>query len=171
MRVLIITGKLASGTVRDAVSASSHEVHVHVVNTPIAAFLTPRKIISEINDINFSDGAPDMIIVPGLIPKDVKVIWEETGIPAYKGPTDAADLPIVLDMLDELELSTRKPADRLIEEEQRRRALQFIEDFENDTRKREELLERDENILIANLPVGRDFPMRVLAEVANAPSS
>lgn len=169
MKVLIITGKLASGTVREAVSASSHKIHVHVVNTPIAAFLTPRRIISELHKINFSDGAPDVIIVPGLIPKDVKVVWEQTGIPAYKGPTDAADLPIVLDMLDELELSTRKPADRLIEEEQRRRALQFIEDFENDTRKREMLLERDENILIGNLPVGRDFPMRVLAEVANAP--
>lgn len=170
MKVLIITGKLASETVREASSTSEHEVHVHVADTPIAAFLTPRRIISEIGKINFSDdGEPDILIVPGLIPKDVGIIWERTSIPAYKGPTDAADLPIVLDLLGELELSTEKPADKLIEEEQRRRALQFIEDFENDQRRISTLLERDENILVGGLPTGRDFPMRVLAEVANAP--
>src|SRR5690606_12899482 len=54
-------------------------------------------------------------------------------------------------------------------EEQRKRALKFIEDFEKDVERRKRLLERDENILVGGLPVGRDFPMRVLAEVANAP--
>ena len=120
--------------------------------------------------MNFSaSDEPDIIIIPGLIPKDAGIIKDETGIPAYKGPTDAADLPIVLDLLEKLKLSTKKPADKLIEEEQRKRALKFIEDFEKDVARRKRLLERDENILVGGLPVGRDFPMRVLAEVANAP--
>ena len=38
MKVLIITGKLAESTVRQASSVSDHEVHVHVVEIPIAAF-------------------------------------------------------------------------------------------------------------------------------------
>lgn len=170
MKVLIITGKLAESTVRKAASDSDHEVHVHVVEIPIAAFLTPRRIISEISKMNFSESdKPDIIIIPGLIPKDARIINDETGIPAYKGPTDAADLPIVLEILEKLKLSTKKPADKLIEEEQRKRALKFIEDFEKDVERRKRLLERDENILVGGLPVGRDFPMRVLAEVANAP--
>ncbi len=31
------------------------------------------------------------------------------------------------------------------------------------------LLEKPNNILVGNLPVGEDFPMRVLSEIANAP--
>ncbi|HSO26387.1 MAG TPA: DUF6513 domain-containing protein, partial [Methanobacteriaceae archaeon] len=110
MKVIIITGKLAEALVKKVSDRSKQDVFVHVVNTPIAAFLTPKKISNEVkvieshHSIELSD--VDMIIIPGLIRKDAKIIQEETGIPAYKGPTDAADLQIVLDALDKLELST-----------------------------------------------------------------
>ena len=48
MKVLIITGKLASNLVKRESAKSKHDVHVHVVKTPIAAFLTPKKIVEEI---------------------------------------------------------------------------------------------------------------------------
>ncbi len=118
MKVIIITGKLAEGLVKNVSARSKQNVFVHVVNTPIAAFLTPKKISNEVkalesdNLIDLDD--IDMIIIPGLIRKDAKIIQEETGIPAYKGPTDAADLQIVLDALDKLELSTITSADKLI---------------------------------------------------------
>src|SRR5690606_32908562 len=101
--------------------------------------------------------------------KDVSPIEEEIGIPAYKGSTDAADLDIVLEMVDKLDLSTKKSADKLIEEEQRRRALKYITDFENDDENTKKLLKKSGNFLVGDLPVGEDFPMRVLAEIANAP--
>ena len=59
-------------------------------------------------------------------------VKEKTGIETFKGPTEAADLSIVLELVEKLELSTKISADKFIEEEQRKRALKFIEDFEND---------------------------------------
>ena len=59
MKVLIITAKLASQLVKRESAKSKHDVHVHVVNTPIAAFLTPKKIVGEIEryDLNHSDNS------------------------------------------------------------------------------------------------------------------
>ena len=42
-------------------------------------------------------------------------------------------------------------------------------DSQNDAETINELLKKPNNILIRNLPVGEDFPMRVLSEIANAP--
>ncbi|OPX60854.1 MAG: methyltetrahydrofolate:corrinoid/iron-sulfur protein methyltransferase [Methanobacterium sp. PtaB.Bin024] len=170
MKIIIITGELASSLVHGASLKSEHDVQVHVVNTPIAAFLTPKKMIEELQALPANElESVDMIITPGLIRKDVSPIEEEIGIPAYKGSTDAADLDIVLEMVDKLDLSTKKSADKLIEEEQRRRALKYITDFENDNENTKKLLKKPGNILVGGLPVGEDFPMRVLAEIANAP--
>lgn len=168
MKVLIVTGKLASSTVNDVSKKSKQDVYVHTINTPIAAFLTPKKILKEIKNLENLNNF-DMIITPGLIRKDVSEIENETGIPTYKGSTSAADLNIVLDMAKKLELSPKKPADKLIEEELQKRALEFIKSFENDISNTKKLLKKPENILVGNLPVGEDFPMRVLAEIANAP--
>ncbi|MDL2246616.1 dihydropteroate synthase-like protein [Methanobrevibacter sp. OttesenSCG-928-K11] len=171
MKVLIITGNLAYPGVKDAVKNSKENVLVHLADTQIAAFLTPSKIIKEIKN-NFKDELDelDIILVPGLIRKSANEITKELKIPTFKGPTDFADLGMVLDLIEKIELSESKPADKLIEEEKRKQALKFIEDFDNDKKIREELLKKPNNILVKNLPVGEDFPMRVLAEIANAPS-
>jgi dihydropteroate synthase-like protein len=171
MKILIITGELASNLVKEASIKSDHDVQVHVVKTPIAAFLTPKRIIAELGTLPASEiETQDMILTPGLIRKDVSPISDKFGVPTYKGSTDAADLDIVLEMVDKLDLSTKKSADKLIEEEQRRRALKYIADYENDHKKVKKLLKKPENILVGDLPVGEDFPMRVLAEIANAPT-
>jgi len=188
MNVLIVTAKLASTLVKRESAKSKHDIRVHVVNTPIAAFLTPRKIVGELenHDINgvskedpstkhgdlqdkFDLKSYDIILTPGLIRKDVSYITDKTGIETYKGPTDAADLAIVLEMIDQLDMSPTVPADKLIEEELRQRAMLFIENFEKNEENKLKLLKKPENILVGNLPVGQDFPMRVLAEIANAP--
>ncbi len=170
MKILVITGKLAYSVVKKVSSQSNHEVHVYTVQTPIAAFLTPKKIIREIKKLNVEYlKSMDIIITPGLIRKNVKIVQDEIGIPTYKGPKDAADLPVVLEMIEKLNLSSQVPADKLIEDELKRRALTFINDFEKDDEKIRKLIKKPENIMVGNLPVGEDFPMRVLAEIANAP--
>lgn len=170
MKIFIITGKLASPLVKKVSSRSQHEIHVHTTETPIAAFLTPRKIIEELKKIDDEYlGSFEAIITPGLIRKDVSPVKDMMGIPTYKGPKDAADLPVVLEMIEKLDLSSKTPADKLIEDELRRRALDFIDNFQKDEKNVKKLLKRPENIMVGNLPVGEDFPMRVLAEIANAP--
>ncbi len=188
MNILIITGKLASQLVMRESQKSKHNVRVHVVQTPIAAFLTPKRIVAElekygvdrdnigsaeldmINQVDKLDiKSIDLILTPGLLRKDVSYVEEKTGIKTRKGPTDAADLALVIEMIDELDLSSITPADKLIEDELQKKALKFIEDFEMDETNRIKLLKKPENILVGKLPVGEDFPMRVLAEIANAP--
>ena len=171
MKVLIITGELAYPLIKEVVADVKDDVIVHIAdNTQVAAFLTPRQIIKEIKNC-FSNQLDeiDMILVPGLIKKGTKEITKELGIPTFKGSTDGADLAMVLNLVGNINLSEDKPADKLIEEEKRKEAFKFIEEFENDKENIEKLLEKPNNILIRNLPVGEDFPMRVLSEIANAP--
>ncbi len=170
MKVLIITGDLAYPLIKSVVEDSSEDVIVHIADTQVAAFLTPRMIINEVKTY-FADQMDDidLILVPGLIKKGTKEITKELGIPTFKGSTDGADLAMVLNLLENIQLSEDKPADKLIEEEKRKEAFKIIEDFENDKENIERLLQKPNNIRIGNLPVGEDFPMRVLAEIANAP--
>ena len=100
-----------------------------------------------------------------MIRKDTFEIAEVLKIPCYKASTDAADLAMVLDLVDDLELSQSTPADRLIIEEKRKQALKIIDDYENDLELREELLKKENNIMVRNLPVGDDYPLRVLSEI------
>ncbi|MCQ2977933.1 MAG: dihydropteroate synthase-like protein [archaeon] len=170
MTILIITGHLAYPLVKEMADKSSKDTIVHIADTQVAAFLTPNLIIKEIKD-NFSDKLKDikLILVPGLIRKSSEEIANEFNIPCFKGSTDAADLAMVLDLSDKIELSCDTPADMLIDEEKKRQALKFIEDYENNLELREELLKKENNIMVGKLPVGDDFPMRVLSEIASAP--
>ena len=170
MKILILTGNLASKMVQKISSESKQEVQTLTINIPVAAFLTPKRIIQELKRLDQDYlGTFEVIITPGLIRKDVSPVKDKLGIPTYKGPKDAADLPVVLEMIEKLDLSPKIPADKLIEDELRRRALKFIDDFESNEKNVEKLLKKPDNILVGNLPVGKDFPMRVLAEIANAP--
>ena len=116
--ILIITGHLAYPLVSQMAEKSKKETVVHIAETQVAAFLTPTQIIKEIHE-HFEDRLDDidLILVPGLIRKDTFLIAEEFGIPCYKASTDAADLAMVLDLVDDLELSQSTPADKLIIEE------------------------------------------------------
>lgn len=168
MKVLIVTGKLASTLVNKVSKKSKQDVHVYTIDIPIAAFLTPRRVVNEIIKLKDLESF-DVILTPGLIREDVSPIKDKTGIPTYKGPKDAADLKIVLDMMEKIDLSPKISADKLIEEELRRYALDFIKNFEKDKKMVKKLLKKPENILIGDLPVGEDFPMRILAEIVHAP--
>lgn len=94
------------------------------------------------------------------------MIAETVGIPTFKGSKYAADLPTVLDSVGEVQLSTITPADDLLRDRFYQKAL---EELENVERNRESLLKKPGNISIKELPVGRDFPMRVMAEIVDAP--
>ncbi|MCP8311034.1 MAG: dihydropteroate synthase-like protein [Candidatus Methylarchaceae archaeon HK01M] len=163
MKVLLVTGKLAKNLVKKYSSESSVESETIDLSTSVAALLKPRYILRELKARKVE--GYDMVIIPGLISGDVSLI-DEIGIPTFKGPRYAADIPFVLDLLGKVELSKTLPADDLLEEELRRRALEEIEAV---NRSKDELLKRSWNILIRDLPIGRDFPVRIMAEIVDAP--
>lgn len=179
IKVLIITGlqaqNLITGNLEDY---DKHELYLKVMPMPIAAFITPQLIIyhlkenNKLQSINTKNTAQlediDIILTPGLIRQDTTPITEELNISSFKGPSNAADLKITLDILDEIDLSQSTPADILIRDKQYKEAMKTISDYEN-PENIERLLEKEGNFRIHNCPIGPDFPMRVLGEIANAP--
>jgi len=165
MRVLLITGLLAKEAVERYANESTVQTQVLALNVAVAAFLTPKTIIEALksNETKYCD----LILTPGLINGDTSDITKAILVPAFKGPRYAADLPAVLDSLGEVKLSTVMPACDLLREKLQEKALREIEMAEQN---RKVLLKRPGSMLIGDLAVGKDFPMRVLAEIVDAPS-
>jgi dihydropteroate synthase-like protein len=164
LKVLLITGVLAEDTVKHYAKESSVDTETLALKMAVAALLTPQTIANALKKTNLSKF--NMILVPGLVRGDTTVIAKVTGIPTFKGPSYAADLPTVLDSLCEGQLSTVVPACDLLRKKLAQKALQEIEKAEAN---RDELLKKPGNILIGDLAVGKEFPMRVLAEIVDAP--
>ena len=164
-RILLVTGRLAEPLVRKYCKGCD----VFVTPVSVAAFLTPELIARYLRRAGIRSEDYDLILIPGLVRGSAQIIEDELGIPAFKGPRNAMDIPQVLKALREgFRLSREKPADELFSFD----ALKRVEDIRNRTRNRryiEKALKRPWNVLIGNLPAGRDFPARILGEVADAP--
>ena len=163
VKVLLITGLLAKDMVTHYAQKSNVKMRVLALKVPVAALLTPKYIAKETEKLDLRDF--DMILVPGLIRGDTSIIENATKIPTFKGPRYVADLPTVLDVLGQVELSKETPACDLLKDELQRKALQEIHIAE----RKDVLLKSLGNMLIRELAIGRDFPMRVMAEIVDAP--
>jgi len=164
LKALLITGLLAEAIVKRYAQQSSVETETLALNVQVAALLKMPNIARELEKLDIS--GVDVILVPGLIRGDTSVIADATGTPTFKGPRYAADLPTVLDALGKVKLSTVTPACDLLREELQRKALQELELVEKNW---ESLLNNPGNMAINDLVFGKDFPMRVMAEIVDAP--
>jgi dihydropteroate synthase-like protein len=166
MKILIITGKIAEKKVRNAVRKYDF-IDIHVADISIAAFLTPNLIIKEIKKIEREKNIKlkdiyDFVLVTGLIRHDLKKVEEETGIKCFKSTREASDIPILIENLNNIKLSTKDYADNQLMEFIRKNAEKEIEEVEK-------MPLKPPNIKIGNLKVGDDYPMRVLGEIVHAP--
>jgi len=166
MRVLLVTGALAEAEVRRHTEGLSHSFEVHALPVTVAAFITPGYAAKQLGGLDLSSF--DMILLPGAVSGDVSPVEEATGVPTYKGPIHAADLPLV--MRDDIELSRTEPADVFIADTLRSKAIEEIEAADRDWRR---VLEERGGLVLGRaerrVPVGPGFPMRVAAEIVNAP--
>jgi dihydropteroate synthase-like protein len=151
MRLLLPTGSAAAGTVRKA--AEGYDARV-VVTGEIASFLTPDQLLSLVRD-----GAYDLVLVSGMCTASFGKVEKETGVPVYRGPRHAADLPLVLPLLGKMELSRTIPADDFLA---RRKAGEAARDLA----RREE--EASFDLLVRGVKIGGTSRMKVLAEVMDA---
>ncbi|MEM4311825.1 MAG: dihydropteroate synthase-like protein [Nitrososphaerales archaeon] len=163
MRILLVTGQLAKETVREY---SKDFDNVSVMDLPIAvaSLMKPSYIIRQLKSREIK--GYDVILTSGLIEGDLKEVEKELGIKTYKGSKHASDIPLLLQYLEKIELSSKIAADELIKEELKRRALEEIEEVE---RKSEELVKKEGNFKIEGLALGKDFPIRIMAEIVDAP--
>ena len=166
MRVLVVTGALAEAEVRRHTEGLSHSVDVHALPVTVAAFITPGYAAKQLGGLDLS--SYDMILLPGSVNGDVSPVEQATGVPTFKGPIHAADLPLVI--RDDLELSRTEPADVQVAGVIRSKAIEEIEAVDRDWRR---VLEEKGGLVLGagdwRVPVGPGFPMRVAAEIVNAP--
>jgi dihydropteroate synthase-like protein len=159
MRILLVTGKAASKIVEEYASRSGVNFEVYVMPHEVAALIPPREIAKRLKEEGVKDF--DLILVPGLISGDISIIEREVGIPTFKGPIHAADLPHVLSMLGKIELSKVDPACKVLKvrrEAEDQRILGVIE---------EELASRA-LFDVAGVSIAKGS-LRVIAEVISAP--
>jgi dihydropteroate synthase-like protein len=164
LKALLVTGTLAQNTVLQYAKQSKTHSEILTLKIPVAALLTPQLIIQALKKT--PPTGIDVVLTPGQMRGDTSEITAATGIPAFKGPRYAADLPVVLDALGEVALSTIAPACDLMAEKVKAKALEELEKVEAD---REALLKKPGSLLIGDLAVGKEFPMRVLSEIVDAP--
>ena len=163
MKILIVTGKLAEETIREQTRGLKHQVDVLALPVTVASFITPRYAAKQLEGADVKQY--DMIVMPGSVSGDLSVVKEATGVPTYRGPLHAADLPLVLS--EDIQLSASVPANELIQDKLRERALAEIKNADENW---QEILTKDGGFLVGDLPVSIGLPMRVMGEIVNAPT-
>jgi len=168
VRVLVVTGRLAEKSVKRYASEAEKEPDVKTLPVSVAAFITPKYAAKMLSAPWVKDY--DLILMPGAVQGDVSPVEAATGVQTFKGPLHAADIPFVLSLLGEVELSKTIPASELIRDELNRRAMAEIEEVDKNWRM---VLKKHGGLVVGGkgykTPVGRAFPMRVIAEIVNAP--
>jgi len=155
MRILLPTGSATAGIVKTAAERFGGRYEINVAVTgEIASFLAPgelRKLLSR--------GNYDMVIVSGMCTASFADVERETGVPVYRGPRHAADLPLVLSVLDRVRLSKTVPADEFIAQTQREEACRKVALLD---------AEAEADFIIRGVKVGGGSRMKVLAEIMDA---
>jgi dihydropteroate synthase-like protein len=149
MKVLAVTGRLAE----DLVRRSCKEADVLVLDIDIAAFITPQMLLGA------EPKGYDLILIPGAATADFSDAEAVLGTKIRLGPKHAADLGVVLDHLDYIELSRSVPACLMLESRMREDALNTIEMLEEKAKP---------TMVIKGVKIGGSSRMKVLAEVVDA---
>ncbi len=168
MKILVVTGMMAEKIVRRYSTEAAADVDVLALPVSVAAFITPRYAARALTAKGVK--GYDMILVPGSVQGDVSPIEAATKIPTYKGPIHAADIPHVISLIEEIALSKTVPASELMRALIEERAILEIGKVERNWRR---LLREQGGMVVGSeerlVPVGPAFPMRIIAEIVNAP--
>ncbi len=165
---LIITGKLAQNIVRESVLKSKIKCKVLSLPSQVAALMSANYIAKSLASKDL-DGA-NVIIIPGMTFGDAKTISDLTGVLAYKGPKFAADLPTILDNLNEVKLSTSIPACELMKGRLRESILAELSNI-----KKMDEVKINNGLAIPigsgskKVWIGRGIKPCILAEIVDAP--
>ncbi len=151
MRILLPTGAATEKMVKRAAAGFDADV---VVTGEIASFLTPHNLHTLIQK-----GKYDLVIVPGMCTASFEKLERDTGIPICRGPRHAADLALILPMIDTISLSRTVPADEFLTAKKAGDAMYRVEQQEQDA---------GADFLIRGVKIGGDSRMKVLAEIMDA---
>lgn len=159
MKILIVTGKLADRTVREAVRTAISKckigVDVLTLDIGIAAFITPRHL----EKVGVDPKGYDLILIPGLITADFSALEKKIRTPIRLGPKHACDLESVLRYAGSVEFSSKTPACELL-----------LAKVKEEAEKNVLALEKKAKcaFMLGKLKIGGNSSMKVMAEIFDA---
>ncbi|KXA95646.1 hypothetical protein AKJ65_01270 [candidate division MSBL1 archaeon SCGC-AAA259E19] len=167
--ILLVTGKRAEELVKKYSAQSEVDTRVRVLPIEIASFMDMDHILSGLKKKDLKESS--MILVPGQAGFDLSSAEEEVGVPIFKGPNHAADIPMVLNNLNDLELSKELSASKLLVEKAAELAKKRVHQIKGEAI---ESAGEDSNFRLGrnkgSIMVGKDFPPRIVGEIVNAPN-
>ncbi len=166
-KILLVTGKRAEDDVRKYSRDSDIETEIVVLPVPIASFINLDILTNYLSKEDLEEVST--VIIPGMAELNLKNAREELDTEVIRGPKFAADIPIILENFEELDLSKEDPADEFLENS----ATERVEKLISEAREGYEGNSDPNNFEIGEGPnsvlAGKDFPPRVVAEVVDAP--
>ncbi len=112
--ILIITGEGSYSIISKLIKPiKKYKIDIYKAPITISAFITKEIVIDVLKNISISDY--DLILIPGFVQWDASILEEKYNIDIKKGPEFASDLPQILKNLEEINLSCKVPANKLIE--------------------------------------------------------
>lgn len=167
-KILLVTGKKAEELVRKNATRTKAETDVEVLSISIASFMNLESFLRKLKEKKLEEYK--IILVPGLAEFDLEKAEKKLKTPVFKGPKHAADLPLILENIEEIELSKTKPASELLEFEVSSGAEKLLAEIKE---KKEKDLEKSGNFKIGggekSVLAGPDFPPVIVAEITDAP--
>ncbi len=164
VKILVVTGLMASKLVSQVVSKSKIDVKVEVLPKPVAALMSLSYITRELKERGVK--GYDCILLPGMIPGDASIVEDELDLPVFKGPKHAVDLPVVLEALEKGEvLSKTLPACALLEDRIRVSINEELLMLEKN-------VDRSKAVKVGKKKgvwIGGGAPLRVAAEILDVP--
>ena len=169
LNVLIVTGKLAKQEVEKYAAESGVNYQVLTLPIDVAALIPLKFIVKALKNYDLSK--IDVILVPGLIQGDTSIISNTLKVKAFKGPKHAADLPMVLKLLNEkkIVLSTVRPACDFIKDQIKKEALKKLTVI---YKRFQKTIDLKNAIPIgkgkSKILISRRLPPKILAEIVDA---
>ncbi|MFW9914539.1 MAG: dihydropteroate synthase-like protein [Candidatus Thorarchaeota archaeon] len=164
-KALLLTGRMAYDSLIK-IKERFPNVEVEALPISVAAFTT-SKLVKKHAPKAIAKWHPQLILVSGLARGDFSSAGDELGVPILKGTRNLSALPLLLDNLEFFasKLSTKVSADAIMREQHTKYLQERIQELE-----REVTYGKRNFILRSKLPIGIDFPARVMAEIVDATS-
>ncbi|MFO8017813.1 MAG: dihydropteroate synthase-like protein [Promethearchaeia archaeon] len=114
MNIVIITGEQSYSILEEIVkNLQEHQFSIEVAPVSISAFITKQMVRSLLSSLQIS--SVDLVLLPGFIQWDTVSLEGQFNVKIRKGPEFASDLPVIIEQLEDIELSTTIPANKLLQ--------------------------------------------------------
>lgn len=114
IKILIITGEQSFSILQKIASEiKKHDIQVIEAPVSISAFITKSNVSNMLKSQDLAKF--ELVLLPGFVQWDSTELEQKFSINIRKGPEFASDLPSIIQLLPDMELSPEIPANHLIE--------------------------------------------------------